>query len=463
MATKTKSKAGQLLWRRGGWSGRYRTLKDGEWIRLCVPLGTDNKSVARVKLDRLIAGDAKPETVSEPETFEQAARRVVPLQGVKTAAERLRRLEMYAFPRLGQLHVTVLRGADIREVLDQAVSEGLSRTTVGHVLDDISGILDSLWRYEILKENPAKRVEVPKAAKVDDRPRVVLTDEEFSTLIDAPGLDLELRLMALTARCFGGMRTSDLHAWDWSHIDVKAWGDAYVPRPKTQTRDRLALPEMIVPALRQWWVAAGRPVAGPVFPERMRERAGERRGKRSHARRLRAALWAAGVKRGETKATCELQTDTAETKRVDFHSFRRAFNTALAGAGVNVQTAMKLAGHRNASTHMRYVRLTEATAMPEAALPRAPSVPTVNPEDPDMISQLLETTKRPQRDLNPCYRRERAKTSAQGSVNAQFYDTLRSGVSDEDGSVPKARAQAADAALVAYLRVLATDSARGLS
>jgi len=55
---------------------------------------------------------------------------------------------------------------------------------------------------------------------------------------------------------------------------------------------------------------------------------------------------------------------------LDFHSFRRAFNTALAAAGVNVQMAMRLAGHRNAGTHMRYVQLTEALEAPETALPR---------------------------------------------------------------------------------------------
>jgi hypothetical protein len=43
------------------------------------------------------------------------------------------------------------------------------------------------------------------------------------------------------------------------------------------------------------------------------------------------------------------------TLPVDFHSFRRAFKTALAGAGVNVQQAMQLAGHSDAKTHMRYV------------------------------------------------------------------------------------------------------------
>lgn len=449
------TKKGQLILRRDGYSGRYRTVIDGESVRVCVPLGTTNKAVARVKLDRLIAGSATPADVAAPETFEQASRRIVPTQGVKTADERLRRLEMYAFPRLGALPVTAIRGAHIREALDEAASQGLSRTTVGHLLDDISGVLDNLWRYEILTENVARRVQVPKSAAVDARPRVVLTDDEFWRFVNWPKLDPELRLMALTARCVGGMRTSDLHAWDWAHIDAQ-WRDAYVPRPKTSSRDRLALPELIVPALQDWWRRSGEPSRGPVFPEREGERAGERRGKRSHARRLRLALWKAEVRRGPTKAECELQTDTAETKRVDFHSFRRAFNTALAGAGVNVQQAMRLAGHRNASTHMRYVQLTEALPMPESALPRAPSVPTIN-----AMTQLT------MRDPSENRTRVTGVRGGQQARNCSVFSTsgtgpgqVRAGESTRcPVAVPSARA--ADAAIQAYLGELASELVPG--
>lgn len=45
-----------------------------------------------------------------------------------------------------------------------------------------------------------------------------------------------------------------------------------------------------------------------------------------------------------------LYFETAVTQPVDFHSFRRGFNTALAEAGINVQTAMALAPTR---THER--------------------------------------------------------------------------------------------------------------
>jgi hypothetical protein len=68
-----------------------------------------------------------------------------------------------------------------------------------------------------------------------------------------------------------------------------------------------------------------------------------------------------------------LYFETTVSLPVDFHSFRRAFNTALAASGVNVQTAMKLAGHSDPKTHMRYVMDAPAMrAIPDAALPQLP-------------------------------------------------------------------------------------------
>ena len=187
------------------------------------------------------------------------------------------------------------------------------------------------------------------------------------------------------------------------------------------------------------------------------DRAGEKQGKRSHARELRNALWAAGIHRplpgfdeamaklqtargrlasaqadpkqrgslrelrgavqladDAARTLCALQSNTPRTKRVDFHSFRRAYNTALARAGVNAQTAMRLAGHRQMGTHMRYVMTVDVLATPVEALPfsarRALEVPTA----PEIIE--AEGTEvpvpshlfgRPQRESNPRYRRER--------------------------------------------------------
>ena len=62
--------------------------------------------------------------------------------------------------------------------------------------------------------------------------------------------------------------------------------------------------------------------------------------------------------------------ETAYTLPVDFHSFRRAYNSGLAQSGVNLQHAMIFAGHSDSRTHMRYIERTAGlNQVPEAALP----------------------------------------------------------------------------------------------
>jgi hypothetical protein len=65
--------------------------------------------------------------------------------------------------------------------------------------------------------------------------------------------------------------------------------------------------------------------------------------------------------------------ENASTLPVDFHSFRRAFSTALAEAGTNVQLAMNLPAHSDPRVHARYLMKTrQMRATPDAALPQLP-------------------------------------------------------------------------------------------
>jgi integrase len=421
-----RPRTGSLVWRKTGWSARYWTQKDGEWIRVCVALGTDNKAAARRKLARLLEADtaATPTEAKRIETFEEAARASVKIQsadGLATWKDRLHRLEVWAFPALGHMPVDKLRPPHVAEALEACQRDGRSRRTIMHLKIDISTVLEALWREEQISENVARKVRVPKNAHVDERRRVVLADDEFEALLASPHLGAELATMAFTSRTFGGMRTSDLHAWDWKHVDTVTWLDAHVPRPKTKSSDRLALPESFVPVLQAWWRKHGAPTAGPVFPVRKGPRAGKRKqGKTSYAWHLREALWLAGIVRplegfeaareawqaaqaeleravaqkaersaldalvaaaaaaeAHARSLCLIQAGSEDFKPLDFHSFRRAFATGLADAGVNVQQAMALAGHRTASTHMRYVKITEVLEVPLAALPKMQKASTV--------------------------------------------------------------------------------------
>jgi hypothetical protein len=66
-----------------------------------------------------------------------------------------------------------------------------------------------------------------------------------------------------------------------------------------------------------------------------------------------------------------LLEETDFTRPVDFHSWRRAFNQALADAGVNAQTAKALAGHASMQAHEKYLQNSQKTrTIPIEALPK---------------------------------------------------------------------------------------------
>lgn len=346
-------RTGTLIWTGKQWSGRLtRTSK-------LIPLHTDDKRVARARLSDLANDPSATAPTGAVETFEEAARRVVAVQldaGVPSAPARQSRLERWAFPLIGAMLVTAVRPGHITGVLEHVRDLGKSSTTLAHMRGDLIYVFGRLLKEEAVTRNPARGELVDTPVGTDDgRKRTILRDEEFAALVNAPTTPAQLRMMAIVSRAFGGMRTSDLRAWTWAHVDLVAgWAD--VPRPKTAKAarrtargaaaqayalERLALPAPVAAELETWWVAAGRPVAGSVFrfPAAIK----------SFAADLRVALLAAGVDRHE------LHHDTERSRRVDFHSFRRAWATAIAGAGLNAQSAMQLTGHRQMSTHMLYV------------------------------------------------------------------------------------------------------------
>jgi hypothetical protein len=146
--------------------------------------------------------------------------------------------------------------------------------------------------------------------------------------------------------------------------------------------------------MRDWWERQGRPTAGVIFPKRRGDEALDRkaRKKMSHAKAFRRDLqrafglevfkqtgvdrkgnpvgdWVPG--REPTPRELVLFRDGEWSRAVDFHSFRRQFNQALADAGVNAQQAKALAGHASMAAHERYLQNTQkARTIPAEALPR---------------------------------------------------------------------------------------------
>ena len=383
--------------RDGIWKGRV-TAEDGS--RPLYSLGTSDEAAAKRKLARLVAGELPNaiagDTVKE---YAEAWLRRREAHGVAMAKYERGYLEHHALDMLGAILLGDVKPTHIRDVLERAASKGLARGSVVQVRGVLHRLFDDAWRAEIIESNPVARVKMPTMREVK-KERVILTDDEFTRFVACADVDLELRMLGLVARVIGGMRAGDLNAWDWTMIDTKEFRDCAVPRSKTAKPQALAIPPSVAPFLRAWHERAGKPASGPVFPARGGKSAGAFKAKKgAYAARLRKGLIAARIfrlpaselvravrtGRGEnTRSVVDVVPDkadalyfeTASSLPVDFHSFRRAFNTALAEAGVNVQHAMHLAAHSDPKVHQRYVASTVAMrTIPAAAVPQLPANP----------------------------------------------------------------------------------------
>lgn len=409
-----REQKGQLYWlEKYGWHGRWYATVEGERVRVSRCLHTENKAVARRKLARLIAeGNTSREEAQRPETFGEAARRVLDdarAAGMVTHKDRLYRLETYAFPTLAKMQPSAIKASHVRSLLEEARNGGKSRQTLVHIKNDVSVVLGELWRAEVLPENVCARVQVPEALpEVSERSkkeRAVLTDEELVRYLAWKHPNerhrasvLERQVMACVARMFGGLRTSDLHSVRWEGFDLLEFSWGYAPRKKGSRLSkggkpqRLVIPEILRPILAMWRERnkakdGTKPSEGLLFPKRRGDGVGvDARKHTSHAEAFRRDLrrvfgidvWNAETEGFEPDEDRELSarevvllTETDYTKPVDFHSWRRAFNQALADAGVNSQTSMALAGHSSLKAHERYLANSDTLRIvPIAALPR---------------------------------------------------------------------------------------------
>lgn len=437
---------GYLYLQGGSWHLEVSKGSGEERARFFYDLGTADKRVAERRRKDLIAKIASGDSPKDAAQSVPQATTVAEwaeswnekrhAQGIASARDDAQRLRDYVLPKIGTMFLPDVRPPHLRSVIDAVVLGGKSRQTVKHVRAAIIRIFKAAWRDELIDENPALKVEMPRM-KQTKKPAVILADDEFVQLIayldrrvdaadaweDERGQEArrdgsrELRVLCACARILGGMRTSDTNRWDWQQIDLIHFARVTVPRSKTEEPQDIVVPQDLRPILLDWWERAGRPSSGPVFPARRGPNAGGYKAERgiSYARRLRRECQRAGLVRAE------LYKDTARTRRLDFHSFRRAFATAVANsAEVSMQQAMKLAAHSDPRTHLGYI--TGATEIPDAAVPR------MSKRD---HARLPETTRQTIEDDSDLARHAGFEPAAFGS-GGRSYDHARSQKSAKD-------------------------------
>jgi len=364
-----RERTGMMKFTGGEWRVRVTvTTTDGKTERPWYALGTADEAEANRRREKLIreldGTDAKGSPRFEP--YAEAWIEERRTRGVAMVDTESGILRNYAYATLAKLFLGDIRPRQLRAILDAAVAQGKSQQTIKHIKATLGRVFRRAYLDEIIAENPMDKVELPVIREVR-KERELLNDDEFATFVTHPAVDLELQLLGLAARCEGGMRTRDLTAWTWDHFDLERFAWCVIPRTKTGRPQRMEIPPLVAERLHAWWEKHGRPRTEPVFPVTRGRRRGEARKTRgvSFADRLRRGLVAANITRRE------LHHETPFSLPVDFHSFRRAFATALADAGVNEQQAMALTGHADSRAHKRYVLLGNATRpLPAAALPR---------------------------------------------------------------------------------------------
>lgn len=403
---------GGLVWRKKGWGGRVRVLVDGEYVRKVIDLGTKDKAVARRKLAKLV------ESAGEPEKH---VPKVLLSDFFDVCAEELSigdqaNIRLHIVDAIGDVPLSEIKFSHIRAVRDK-VSKSMSHGSAIKILGGLRRLLDLAREAEHIDANPALGVRIRRPrgeARPIEKQRAILMDEELDTLLHCEAVDLELRMLSVCARIVGGMRTSEVIRWDWSMIDRVHFAACFVLRSKTAEAQALDVPEVLRPWLRFWWERAGCPDSGPVFPVRHGKTAGGFKAKRgtSFAKRLRKGLLKAGIDRHE------LHHETATTLPADFHSFRRLFCTVLASSGVNEQTARRLANHKDAKTHQRYIgAIPEARRIPEAAVPK---LGTLTGQAPKTAAKSEASPKRPLRRKSSLLRRFRAKKAVSEGEGRTF-------------------------------------------
>jgi integrase len=497
-----RPRKGALQFRTRTWYAVLTIDVDGETVRKWVNLETDNKAVARRKLARLVAQhstttslDVVEQAAKAPETYAELAERVAQLrraEGIADVDSEDGRERLWVIPEIGRLPVAGIKATHISAIYERAKTEGKSLAHLRNLRTVMHSRFKLALAEDMIATNPVSRALMPKM-RVDRRERAVLTDDELVRYLGWQHPQehhqigvLERQTMSALARIFGGLRTGDLHALRWTHFDVGEFTWGVAPRKKTARPQRIIVPEMLRPILRDWWERQGRQREGLVFPALRGKNAGEgaKQGV-SHADAMRRDLrrafgldvWNVGEGKWEptpgrtmTDRERELLEQTEFTRPVDFHSWRRAFVQVLGDIGVNAQQAQKLAGHADLAAHGRYLHNTSRTIeIPAGALPHfevslQPSTEleaqanesSGDPGAPDTSRTCDLRFRKAHRDTSPAENRRDALLVG-SSKRTHEIPTIGSRLLN-DATIH----QAADRALSAYLEALAKGCADAL-
>lgn len=160
--------------------------------------------------------------------------------------------------KIGDLLVTDLTRADVKDFLDDLQDEGLSRAMTKKVLGSLRSALSEALDREWISHNVARDVKLPRNRR-DEEERTVPTKNEIRTMLD--NVPERHRPLIVTA-IFTGMRISELRGLTWEYVDfdrklihVQKRADRFndMGKPKSRTSKRsIPMAPIVLNVLGAW-------------------------------------------------------------------------------------------------------------------------------------------------------------------------------------------------------------------
>ncbi len=273
------------------------------------------------------------------------------------------RLDKHILPRIGALRLDRITVGSIEKMRDDLRAGGYAPRTINTIIRIVGAVFRAAIRRGDAISNPVDRVERAFMAARELRqgengsnddaigPDAILSPDEIRAMLNAatPGLYRTL----FTTAALTGARSGELFALRWGDIEIPKNGAAYIyirrtvswaringepirPHfypPKTRTGLRkIPIPAELAAALRVWKLQCPATADELVFPA-----ADGRPIRRSNA--LRYGLWAA--------------LRHAGLRRVNMHSLRHSFASALIMGGAAVTEVQSLLGHASPAITLR--------------------------------------------------------------------------------------------------------------
>jgi integrase len=258
-------------------------------------------------------------------------------------------LDKRVLPALGHKRLSDVRRADVQELADRLMAEGLSASTVQNTLDPLRAIYRrAIRRDEGVTINPTKGLELRRPN--GKRDRIASPAEAAALIATVPESERALWACAF----YAGLRRGELRALRWSHVDLEArvihvsrgW-DAIEGEQDTKSaagKRRVPILDLLAAELtvhkthtgrdgRE--LVFGRTATGPFNPETVRRNA------------LAAWGWreAANPEPDGWPKVIYVKAKTDALEPITLHEARHTCASLLIAAGVNAKALSVIMGH----------------------------------------------------------------------------------------------------------------------